>query len=251
MNTHEDSAPCPLQEFQAGESWVDSDDPGSGFDAPILSDLMLRALERMHRGGKAADIVQVLCPCIKLGEPVLLAVGVDAWVWPITVLPAHGLYRAPVDFSQAPPPGLCHATLVDCGPAPHVPPLRSARQAFSAPPCHYALGGLLWTFSLLGPRRTLVDEVAGAHRYRVTARPPRPWHVSGAMGSAIDRLLNDAASLAEISAWPGLSTERASRLLNALYLEGSLQVDEGAAASPRTGSRWGGWAASLHRRRPH
>ncbi len=67
----------------------------------------------------------------------------------------------------------------------------------------------------------------------------------GAMGAAAERLRREAASLREIASWPGMTTERASRLLNALYLCESLMVtrthpaarDETSLASRLFGAR--------------
>ena len=46
----------------------------------------------------------------------------------------------------------------------------------------------------------------------------------GALGPAAERLRHDAASLRDIANWPGMSTDRACRLLNALYLTSALMV---------------------------
>ena len=49
-------------------------------------------------------------------------------------------------------------------------------------------------------------------------------------------------SLRDMSGWPGMGVERASRLLNALYLTGSLMVLRTPHAGPRTASsQWWSW----------
>ena len=48
--------------------------------------------------------------------------------------------------------------------------------------------------------------------------------VTGAMGSAAIRLRRETVALRDIAGWPGMSVERASRLVNALYLTGGLLV---------------------------
>jgi hypothetical protein len=47
---------------------------------------------------------------------------------------------------------------------------------------------------------------------------------SGALGSALERQQRESVSLRDLAQWPGMSTERASRLLNGLYLGGSLLI---------------------------
>ena len=85
-------------------------------------------------------------------------------------------------------------------------------------------------------------------RFRVAERgddaPALP--LRGALGSAVARLRDTTASLAEIARWPGLDEVRASRLLNGLYLDSRLIVvdahqwrsDEKAAWSDTVPSRW-------------
>ena len=46
----------------------------------------------------------------------------------------------------------------------------------------------------------------------------------GALKAAIDRLRRQTANLTEIASWPALDRERATRLLNALYLQAGLMV---------------------------
>lgn len=68
----------------------------------------------------------------------------------------------------------------------------------------------------------------------------------GALGSALARLRDTTATLAEIARWPGLDALRASRLLNGLYLSSRLitvdarqwRIDERAAWSDTVPSRW-------------
>jgi hypothetical protein len=60
--------------------------------------------------------------------------------------------------------------------------------------------------------------------------------VSGALRSAAARLRLETVALSTISLWPGMSVERASRLLNGLYLVSALLVTRAhpaARAEPR------------------
>jgi hypothetical protein len=62
-------------------------------------------------------------------------------------------------------------------------------------------------------------------------RESEPLSLTGALVPAVQRLRREAVSLREIAQWPGLSVDRASRLLNALYLTGSLLVTRSHAAA--------------------
>ena len=75
-------------------------------------------------------------------------------------------------------------------------------------------------------------NIGGRSAYRLAAGgvdmlPDLP----GALASTALRLRQGAASLREMAAWPGMSSERASRLLNALYLGGGLMVMHSHAAA--------------------
>jgi hypothetical protein len=110
------------------------------------------------------------------------------------------------------------------------------------------LTGLLWTVALHGPRSTLLNEIDGRAAYRVVATqnarelPP----LKGAISSTVSRLGQRPAALQEIARWPGMSVERASRVLNALYLCAMLLVSRAHPAARGTGL---GWRRLLGRRR--
>ena len=101
--------------------------------------------------------------------------------------------------------------------------------------------------ALHGPRTTLLTEISGRVAYRlVSSSTNEPPPSIGALASAVARLRNDAASLRDVAGWPGLSIERASRLLNALYLTGALMVSRSHPAARSEPLNWRSW---LGRRR--
>jgi hypothetical protein len=64
----------------------------------------------------------------------------------------------------------------------------------------------------------------------------------GAIGSAMERLRHGSAPLRQIATWPGMSNERASRMLNALYLVSTLMVSRShPAARDESRSGWFGF----------
>ena len=89
--------------------------------------------------------------------------------------------------------------------------------------------------------QTSVGEPAGDGRaaYRLAPGraddlPPTP----GALQPAVQRLRRDAAALKDIARWPGMSPERACRLLNALYLSGALMVTRSHPAAREAPPGW-------------
>jgi hypothetical protein len=96
---------------------------------------------------------------------------------------------------------------------------------------YHALKPLLWNLALNGPRNELLAEIAGNAAYRVTLSREDRLLAPGALGPAADRLRRETVSLRDIAKWPGMSTDRACRLLNALYLTSALMVMRSHAAA--------------------
>ena len=98
---------------------------------------------------------------------------------------------------------------------------------------HYRpLAPLLWSLALAGPRATLLSEIAGTAAYRATRNPADEGLATpGALRSAAERLRRETVSLRTIAGWPGMSVERASRLLNGLYLVSALLATRGHPAA--------------------
>jgi hypothetical protein len=93
----------------------------------------------------------------------------------------------------------------------------------------------------------LLREISGRVAYRVVFSNTRDLPPSkGAISSTILRLERQSAPLGEIARWPGMSVDRASRLLNALYLCGALLVSR---SHPAARSAPIGWRSLLGRRK--
>lgn len=223
MHGFGDTAPRPLDPFAEDTGWGELGDSGA---MAVLSDTLIQALGALDVPNGPPDLLETVACSLRLQEPVLLTIAVDGWVWPVSLYPRHGLYRAPVDWLRAPPAALWGARLLACEPPPALPPA-AGQQAF--PPCHYPLGGLLWSLALLGPRNGLLRDLAGCESFRVLepARRSVVPGLPGALGSAVARLRTAPADFATICRWPGLDAMRTARLLNGLYLEGSLVTEHG------------------------
>lgn len=251
MDDPGDTVPRPL--FDSGPD-TDWGNPSAPRTMEVLSPTMIDALRRLAPAeGEAPDLLEVVACCLRLREPLLLSVVVDGWVWPLTLYPGAWLYRAPVDWRKAPPAGLWSARLLACEPpavdAPKPGPGGAVGRSRPLPPCHYPLGGLLWSLALLGPSQRLLGALAGQESFRAidSGRDPGGSDPTGALGSVVARLLAAPAGIAEISRWPGMDPMRAARLLNGLYLQGRLVAEDGpldpdgeypSAWSDTVPSRW-------------
>jgi hypothetical protein len=109
------------------------------------------------------------------------------------------------------------------------------------------LAGLLWAVALHGPRPVVLSEIGGRVAYRLVSSHARDLPpTKGAISSTIKRLERESASLADIARWPGMSLERASRLLNALYLCGALMVTRSHPAARPAPRAWRGLFGKRH-----
>src|SRR6185295_10495177 len=158
--------------------------------------------------------------------PALLYLALGAFVWPLTLFPAQWLAHSSQDVASIAQAGeLAQLKLINAERPGVRPPGHWMVERITAGEKYRALRPILWTLALEGPRHALLGEIGGRAAYRITSTgaAERPA-THGALTSAMQRLRQDAASLREIATWPGMSVDRGSRMLNALYLTGGLMV---------------------------
>lgn len=201
-----------------------------------LSTSMIGELRRIVTGHDTGrDVLEVVAACMRLREPVLLLLANRRLVWPLTLFPEHQRVHCASDFVSATAQGLDGLKLLAVEP-PGVRPPGDWRNDLLTEGQHYRpLAPLLWRLALRGPRAELLGEIGGPVAYRAVQREGEPLTAPGALGPAVTRLRKDAATLAQVERWPGMSAERAGRLLNALYLNGQLMVLRATPAAR------GGW----------
>ncbi|TMH02503.1 MAG: hypothetical protein E6H79_13740 [Betaproteobacteria bacterium] len=225
MRDFEDSTLWRVSAFER----VQHDTGTSGFmrlEGPtMLSTTLTGELQRLERDPDNNDVLEVLAACLRNREPALLYLRHEDMVWPVTIFPWNMLYHCPRDFATASAAGMADLMLLGSE-APGVRPPGDWMHERIARADHYRpLVPMLWAVALYGPRAALLTEIGGTAAYRVLNREAlRELEVPGALGSALERLRRESAALRSIAGWPGMSVERASRLLNALYLASALLV---------------------------
>jgi hypothetical protein len=214
-------------------------DAGLGGDrATLLPTTLLADLRRLRSDGADGDVLEVIAACLRNHEAALLYLELGQYVWPVTLLPRQGLYHSPRD-ALAEGSAMSALRVLGIEPpgvrAPGDPTSDRIASADRYRPIH----GFLWTVAMNGPRRALLEEIGGRVAYRVIASNKRELPPTrGAISSAVLRLEREAAPLREIGSWPGMSIERASRLLNALYLGGALLVSRSHPAARDAPAGW-------------
>lgn len=214
----------------------------SGFarlDGPtLLPTTLLADLERLAQvEPQGADLLEVVAACMRHREPALLLVRHEDVVWPVTLFPAESVYHSPRDMADASVTGLSSLKLLAAEPPGVRPPGHWMHERVGPAEHYHDLPPLLWALALHGPRKSLLGEIAGTAAYRAVADSARRGlSAPGALGSAVERLRRESASLRDVATWPGMNVERAARLVNALYLSGGLLTTRAhPAARPDVG----------------
>lgn len=204
----------------------------------LVSSTLQAELHLLHRQGLEGDLLQVAAACVRLRQPALLFIDCEGLVWPVTLFPADMRYHARRSLAEFARDSLARLRLIEVappsvrapGPWMHVPEARAE--------AYHPLAPALWALALHGPSASVLGEIGGTAAYRALHRPadeglPTP----GALGAAVERLRQETMSLARLASLPGMSTERAQRLLNALYLSANLMVSRAHPAARGTGAR--------------
>jgi hypothetical protein len=225
MRDFEDSTLWRISAFER----MRNEDSQSGFArqerTTMLPSTLLADFERLNDDLSGLDALEVMAACLRHQESALLYLTHEELVWPITLFPAHSIYHCPRDISTASNKGLEHLKLVEVEPPGVRPPGHWMHERVGQASHYCPLTPLLWRVALYGPRGTLLTEIGGTAAYRALVSVASHGLIApGAMGSAAERLHRQSVSMREVASWPGMSVERASRLLNALYLAGSLMV---------------------------
>jgi hypothetical protein len=202
----------------------------------LLPTTLLADLRQLEGRRESGDVLEILAACMRHRQSALLCLQYEDLVWPVTVFPTELVYHSPRDMALAAPSGLSALKVLSCDAPGMRPPGHWMHERVGRMEHYHPLKPLLWNLALNGPRSELLSEIAGNAAYRVTLSREDRLLAPGALGPAADRLRSESASLRDIARWPGMSTDRACRLLNALYLTSALMVMRSHPAARPEGS---------------
>ena len=164
------------------------------------------------------DPLEVLAASLRHARTLLMHLQLDYRVIPLTVMPGSRQLLCPLPLPLLLGLRLPELRVIRVEPAPAPKP--DTGELAPQP-----LGPLLWELALRGGRGTLLPEIAGVASYRVSpAADLSQIDLTGSLSHAVMRLRLQTVPLREIAAWPGFDSDRAQRLLNALYLQSALIV---------------------------
>ena len=248
MRDFEDSTLWRISAFER----VRAETGTSGYarlDGPtMLPSTLLRDLDRIEVDPLSNDVVEVIAACIRHREPALMYLQHEGMVWPVTLFPSQMLYHSPRELVAS--PALSDLTLNGIEPPGVRPPGHWMHERVTDDAHYRPLAPLLWAVALHGPRSMLLKEIGGTAAYRAVPQPlSEALAAPGAVGSAVERLRHESVALRTMARWPGMSVERASRVLNALYLGSSLLVTRTHPAARSEPDTSRGWLGGLRRMR--
>ena len=199
-------------------------DAGISTRLSALNPSLMQDLLRFERGGRSADVLEVLAACVRHGRALTIHLQCADKVLPLTVFPRERLVHCPVDPQTIMASQPAELPVLQVETALLRPPGDTERQQLAEPHLYHPLAPLLWTFALRGVRAELLPEVAGTAVYRVSPAFDVTMVAEGPARNVLLEMRRNVMSLRQIAGRPGLGLDLASRLINALYLQSGLIV---------------------------
>lgn len=190
-----------------------------------LSPSLMLDLLRFEQEGRTGGALEVVAACIRHGRRLLIHLQAGERVVPLTVLPLEHLAHVPMPLDAFLELQLDTLIVLHVEPALLRPPGDRVRALVGEPGHYHPLATVVWELALRGSRDELLPEIAGQAAYRISpGLNLRMLNLSGTMAEAAARLKHETSNLRAIAAWPGFDRDRATRMLNGLYLQAGLMV---------------------------
>lgn len=205
-----------------------------------LSESLMQDLSRFEHGGQRSELLEVLAACMRHTEAVAVHLQWGERVLTLTVFPAQRLAHSVVAMDEVLGDTPTHLQVLQVERALLRPPGDSERLLISELEHYRPLAPVLWAIAFKGSREALLPEIAGQCAYRVVpgldvSKLPLP----SPLAACVEQLRRQTSNLREIVSMPGLDRARATRLLNALYLQAGLIVSRTHPAATNEG--WFGY----------
>ena len=206
-----------------------SPDPGAGSTLQSTLDVsLLQDLQRFEKpaGSGCLEVLEVMAAAVRHGRALRLLLEHEGLVLPLTVKPQERLVHAPLALAQWSLLRWSTLKVLQVEPAAAAEPAALTQGApLGVMQQQAPLGLVLWALALEGSRADLLPEIAGPVAYRIVPGTDLSGlDLAGLLASAVTRLQRQTTTLGELSQWPGFDRERATRLLNGLYLQAGLMI---------------------------
>jgi hypothetical protein len=197
----------------------------SGTRQAALSPSLLADLGRFEHSGRTSEMLEVLAACVRHSQEVVIYLQMGDAVLPLTVFAIERLVHCPITLDVLWANRPTEMRVLHVEPAILRPPGDSEMSLVGEEQHYHSLRPVLWEVALRGSRGSLLPEIAGNVAYRIAPDLDLGLlRVDGALTAAVQRLRGERVTMRQMADWPGMSNERAARLLNALYLQSGLIV---------------------------
>ncbi len=200
-----------------------------------LGPSLMQDLMRFELDGRQTEVLEVVAASVRHGQALTVHLQVDERVLPLTLYPREHRFHCPLPLAEV--LGLRLSALqvlhVERSPDRQSPthPLAGRREHL------HPLAPLTWELAMRGAREALLPEIAGPAAYRLAPGVDlQGLDLSGTILAAVRRLQGENVNLRRLADFPGFDRARASRLLNALYLQAGLIVSRSHPAA--VNERW-------------
>ncbi len=206
---------------------ADGEGPSTTLMASLSPSLQqdLARFEQARKPGDRIEVLEVLAASVRHARNLLVHLQEADRVIPLTLFPCERMVHCPVSMEAFMAGRLTELQVLHVEPALLRPPGDEASGLVDEAENYWPMGRLLWELAMRGARDELLPEIGGMAAYRISpGLDLEGLALSGTIAAAVERLKRTTTSLREIADWPGFDRERATRLLNALYLQAGLMV---------------------------
>ena len=206
-----------------------------------LSPSLLQDLQRFDPSSPQRELLEVLAACLRHTQALAVELDGPRGRLTLSLFPLDSMLHCALSIDELRDSGLALQQVVGVRPASLLPPANALGQRLGRQPAYLPLRPLLWLTALYGARDSLLPELSGQAAYRVApSLNLAGLDVPGAMSRCIVQLRRHTCNLGEIARWHDIGIARATRLLNALYLQSGLIVSRTHPAATNEG--WTGYS---------
>ncbi len=218
------------RETLAARPDLETEVTANGTRLAALNPSLLQDLQRFDAAQGPADgldPMEVMAAALRHARPLLLHLHLQAGprVVPLTVWPQAWQLQSPLSLAEWLSMRLDELRVLSVQPADRDTPHAATTSTEAPTQTLVPLRPLLWELALRGARERLLPEIAGIATYRVAPGAELgPLELTGSLRAAVGRLQQEGQPLRLIAAFADFDTNRATRLLNGLYLQAALMI---------------------------
>ena len=208
-----------------------------------LSPSLLQDLQRFDPSSPQRELLEVLAACLRYTQALTVDLDGPRGQLTLSLFPLESMLHCALSVDELRDGDLALQQVAGVRPANLQPPANALRKRLGEQRGYGPLRPLLWVAALYGARDSLLPELSGQAAYRVApALNLAGLDVPGAISRCIVQLRRQTCNLGEIARWHDIGTARATRLLNALYLQAGLIVSRTHPAATNEG--WAGYGST-------